>query len=199
MRIQGLPRRPETGLVSRSIATIAEPVQLHAHALEVEYGGRVLRMAPQQAGSGETKALPGCGEGMQVIGMGSAEADDAAGAGLVLAESGAHPVYGALAVPDDHGVAQNVERILLEAGHVPSGYELLEASRGGFAKVDPPLLAFIEATEGQSGIALEPLYTGKALLALRDAVQAQSFARGTRLVFVHTGGLQGRRGMGGAA
>lgn len=120
-------------------------------------------------------------------------------AGLVLAEHGAHPVYGALAVPDDHGVAQNVERILCEAGHTASGYELLDASRGGFAKVDPPLLAFIEASEGQSGIALEPLYTGKALLALREAVEARRFARGTRLVFVHTGGLQGRRGMTGAA
>ena len=37
-------------------------------------------------------------------------------AGLVLAEAGEHPVYGALAVPDDHGVAQQVERIVQEAG-----------------------------------------------------------------------------------
>ncbi|NVZ71185.1 1-aminocyclopropane-1-carboxylate deaminase/D-cysteine desulfhydrase [Pseudomonas costantinii] len=109
-------------------------------------------------------------------------------AGLALAEAGAHPVYGALAVPDDHGVAQNIGAI------VQSGYELLDASRGGFAKVDPLLLAFIETAEQACGLPLEPLYTGKALLALKQQIEAGRFAPGTRLIFVHTGGLQGRRG-----
>ncbi|CAI8892924.1 1-aminocyclopropane-1-carboxylate deaminase [Pseudomonas jessenii] len=116
-------------------------------------------------------------------------------AGLVLAEAGDHPVYGALAVPDDHGVAQQVERIVQEAGVVDAVYELFEASRGGFAKVDPLLLDFIEKTGQASGIPLEPLYTGKALMALKQQVEAGKFARGTRLIFVHTGGLQGWRGL----
>ena len=111
-------------------------------------------------------------------------------AGLVLAEAGAHPVFGAMAVPDDHGVAQNVQAI------VQQGYELLDASRGGFAKVDPLLLDFIDATEQACGVPLEPLYTGKALLALKQQVEAGRFGRGTRLIFIHTGGLQGRRGIG---
>ncbi|VVP31846.1 D-cysteine desulfhydrase [Pseudomonas fluorescens] len=115
-------------------------------------------------------------------------------AGLVLAEAGEHPVYGALAVPDDHGVAQQVQRIVQEAGLVGATYELFDASRGGFAKVDPLLLEFIERSEQASGIPLEPLYTGKALLALKQHVEAGRFARGTRLIFIHTGGLQGRRG-----
>ncbi|AWY40042.1 pyridoxal-phosphate dependent enzyme [Pseudomonas putida] len=116
-------------------------------------------------------------------------------AGLVLAEAGDHPVYGAMAVPGDHGVAQQVGRIVQEAGVAHSAYELLDASRGGFAKVDPPLLEFIEQAEMLSGIPLEPLYTGKALIALRQQIEAGKFARGTRLIFVHTGGLQGRRGL----
>ncbi|MBV6826775.1 1-aminocyclopropane-1-carboxylate deaminase/D-cysteine desulfhydrase [Pseudomonas sp. PD9R] len=115
-------------------------------------------------------------------------------AGLVLAEAGAHPVYGALAVPDDHGVAQQVQRIMEEARTTDPMYELFDASRGGFAKVDPQLLEFIEQTERGSGIPFEPLYTGKALLALKQQVEAGKFAQGTRLIFIHTGGLQGRRG-----
>lgn len=114
-------------------------------------------------------------------------------AGLVLAEAGQHAVYGAMAVPDDHGVAANVEAIVGEAG----GYELIDASRGGFAKVDPALLEFIAQTEQASGIPLEPLYTGKALLALKQQIESGRFARGSRLIFVHTGGLQGRRGFDG--
>lgn len=74
------------------------------------------------------------------------------------------------------------------------GYQLHAACRGGFARVDDDLLAFIDETEGDTGLPLEALYTGKALLALRDQVEAGRFAPGTRLIFLHTGGLQGRRG-----
>ncbi|GFM86641.1 1-aminocyclopropane-1-carboxylate deaminase [Pseudomonas cichorii] len=112
-------------------------------------------------------------------------------AGLVLAEAGAHPVYGALAVPDDHGVAQNVAALVGRS----SCYQLLDASRGGFARTDEDLMAFIANSEAQGGIPLEPLYTGKALLALHHEVAAGRFISGTRLIFVHTGGLQGRRAM----
>ncbi|KHA72935.1 1-aminocyclopropane-1-carboxylate deaminase [Pseudomonas chlororaphis] len=115
-------------------------------------------------------------------------------AGLVLAEAGAHSVFGALAVPEDHGVAPQVESIIQSAGLATADYELIDASRGGFAKVDPPLLEFVEQTERASGVPLEPLYTGKALLALKQQVDAGRFAPGTRLIFIHTGGLQGRRG-----
>ncbi|AEA68040.1 pyridoxal-phosphate dependent enzyme [Pseudomonas brassicacearum] len=112
-------------------------------------------------------------------------------AGLVLAEAGQRPVYGVLAVPQDHGVAQQVERIVGEAGLCSPLYELFDGSRGGFARVDAELTAFIDST---AAIELEPLYTGKALMLLRARVEAGGFAPGTRLIFVHTGGLQGRRG-----
>ena len=110
-------------------------------------------------------------------------------AGLVRAEAGAHPVYGALAVPMDHGVPEQVASL---AG--PDGYELLDASRGGFGKVDDELIGFMVDCERQMGMLLEPLYTAKALWALRDALHKGRFAPGTRLIYVHTGGLQGRRG-----
>jgi 1-aminocyclopropane-1-carboxylate deaminase len=73
------------------------------------------------------------------------------------------------------------------------GYRLLDASRGGFAKTEPGLLDFIARHEAESGIPLEPLYTGKALLALHEEVISGRIAEGTRLIFLHTGGLQGRR------
>jgi 1-aminocyclopropane-1-carboxylate deaminase len=117
-------------------------------------------------------------------------------AGLVLAEAGAHPVYGALAVPDNHGVAQQVAAIVQQGNGLMPRYEMFDSSRGGFAKVDPELLELIAQSEVQSGMPLEPLYTGKALLALQQQVQLGRFVAGTRLVFVHTGGLQGRRGLG---
>jgi 1-aminocyclopropane-1-carboxylate deaminase len=115
-------------------------------------------------------------------------------AGLILGEGGQRPVYGALAVPEDHGVEKHVCSILQQAG-IPGGYSLIPASRGGFGKLDAQLAQFIHDAQKQSEVPLEPLYTGKALLALWLAVRSGRFARGTRLVFLHTGGLQGRRAM----
>jgi len=115
-------------------------------------------------------------------------------AGLVLAEAGERAVYGALAVPEDHGVAAQVEAIVRETDMAMTNYALFDASRGGFAKVDPVLLEFIDKTEQSSGVPLEPLYTGKALLMLKEQIEAGRFEPGTRLIFVHTGGLRGRRG-----
>ncbi len=110
-------------------------------------------------------------------------------AGLVLAEAGAHRVHGALAVPLDHGVPETITAL---AG--TAGYQLHEACREGFARRDDELQAFIEQAEASTGVPLEALYTGKALMALRGQVEAGLFKPGTRLIFLHTGGLQGRRG-----
>ena len=115
-------------------------------------------------------------------------------AGLVLGEAGERTVYGALAVPEDHGVAPQVEAILQAAGHSERNFELIDASRGGFARVDEALLGFMQDSEAACGLPLEPLYTAKALMALEQAVKKGVISRGMRLVFVHTGGLQGHRG-----
>lgn len=113
-------------------------------------------------------------------------------AGLVMAETGAHPVYGAMAVPVTHGVQAQVTQLLAQAGLADSGYQLLDACRGGFAKVDSELVSFMRACEQQMNIPLEPLYTAKTLFALQQHVRAGLVAQGSRLIFIHTGGLQGR-------
>lgn len=116
-------------------------------------------------------------------------------AGLVLGERGTHPVVGAMAVPPGHGVETQVPELLRAGGTSDTGYRLLDASRGGFARIDATLARFILATEAGCGVSLEPLYTGKLLLALRDEIAAGRIARGARIVAIHSGGLQGRRAL----
>jgi len=164
---------------------------------------RYPQLHPVPEGGGGLDGALGCAEIVsqvrsQLGGLGWADYDGwwlACGtgttlAGLVLAESEGHKVYGAMAVPEGHGVAQNIQAIL--GGSRGRRCELLDASRGGFAKVDPELMTFMAECEQQSGVPLEPLYTGKALLALRQAIDAGRFVPGARLIFVHTGGLQGK-------
>jgi 1-aminocyclopropane-1-carboxylate deaminase len=116
-------------------------------------------------------------------------------AGLVLGEQQARTVHVAMAVPVGHGVEKNLQAILAEAGAADGGYRLLDASIGGFGRLDARLARLLRDCEAGAGLPLEPLYTGKALMALRNQVEAGYFAPGTRLLLLHTGGMQGRRAM----
>jgi 1-aminocyclopropane-1-carboxylate deaminase len=66
---------------------------------------------------------------------------------------------------------------------------------GGFAKTNPELMAFIADFEYKTGIPLEPVYTGKMMYALYDLIVKHTFKPGQRIIAVHTGGLQGKRGL----
>ncbi|MFI3157289.1 MAG: pyridoxal-phosphate dependent enzyme [Methylococcaceae bacterium] len=65
---------------------------------------------------------------------------------------------------------------------------------GGFAKTNAGLNAFIEDFELKTAIPLEPIYTGKMMYAVYDLIKKHYFQPGQRIITVHTGGLQGKRG-----
>src|SRR5690606_38441434 len=83
------------------------------------------------------------------------------GGGGLLGEAGGGAVYGARAVPDDHGGAVRLAETFAAAGVADTGYPLLDASRGGFARVDAELAAFLHASEVGSSMTFEPLSTAK--------------------------------------
>ncbi len=61
---------------------------------------------------------------------------------------------------------------------------------GGFAKTTEELISFINRFKTETGIQLDPVYTGKAMYATLDLI-AKKQLEGRRILFVHTGGLQG--------
>ncbi len=65
---------------------------------------------------------------------------------------------------------------------------------GGFAKINTVLTAFIENFELKTTIPLEPIYTGKMMYAVYDLIKKHYFQPGERIIALHTGGLQGKRG-----
>ncbi len=68
---------------------------------------------------------------------------------------------------------------------------------GGYAKTKPELFAFISEFESQFQIPLEPVYTGKMFYGLFDLIRKDHFSTGTKIMAIHTGGLQGRAGFAG--
>lgn len=66
---------------------------------------------------------------------------------------------------------------------------------GGYAKTKPELIQFVKEFVAQTGVMIEPTYTGKALFALHDLIAKDYFPKNSNILFVHTGGLTGLLGM----
>lgn len=66
---------------------------------------------------------------------------------------------------------------------------------GGYAKkMSAMMFAFWQGFECETGIPLDPVYTIKMIWGISSLAQQGYWPRGSRLVAIHTGGLQGRRG-----
>ena len=63
---------------------------------------------------------------------------------------------------------------------------------GGYAKTTPELIQFIQDFEAEYKIPLEQIYTGKMLMGLTDLIVKGHFPAGSKILVIHTGGLQGR-------
>ena len=72
---------------------------------------------------------------------------------------------------------------------------LLDYHFGGYGKITEALIRFINDFKKRTGIPLDPIYTGKMLYGLLDRVKHDTFVPGTKILAVHTGGLQGIDGM----
>lgn len=66
-----------------------------------------------------------------------------------------------------------------------------ESHFGGYAKTSPELFRFIRSFFEETGIPLEPIYTGKALYALVQDYKNGVIKKDDRVLLVHSGGLQG--------
>jgi 1-aminocyclopropane-1-carboxylate deaminase len=114
-------------------------------------------------------------------------------AGLV-AGSGAF-VLGFAALRDAAGITARAAAHLARAGVAAEGrYRVLERFAGrGFARVDAELARFMAEFRERSAVPLDPVYTGKLFLGLHTLLAEGRFAPGTRVLALHTGGLQGAR------
>lgn len=66
---------------------------------------------------------------------------------------------------------------------------------GGYAKVTSELVHFINDFYQKYQIPLDPIYTGKMAYGVFDLIQKEWFPEGSKILLIHTGGLQGIAGM----
>jgi len=89
-------------------------------------------------------------------------------------------------------IKNEIERFLT----APIDYQLHTAYHfGGYGKTDERLINFIRQFVAETGILIEPVYTGKVLYALYDLAEAGYFMPGSRVLAIHSGGIWGLLGM----
>ena len=66
---------------------------------------------------------------------------------------------------------------------------------GGYGKIDIELIRFINGFKEKCNIPLDPVYTGKMMYGIMDLLKKGHFKENSRILAVHTGGLQGIAGM----
>jgi 1-aminocyclopropane-1-carboxylate deaminase/D-cysteine desulfhydrase-like pyridoxal-dependent ACC family enzyme len=65
---------------------------------------------------------------------------------------------------------------------------------GGYARYNWDLIQFINRFYTDHNIPLDPVYTGKMMFGVFDQVKKGYFRKGSKILAIHTGGLQGIRG-----
>ena len=66
---------------------------------------------------------------------------------------------------------------------------------GGYAKVSEELILFINDFYKKYKVPLDPIYTGKMLFGVMDLINKNYFPENSKILVIHTGGLQGITGM----
>jgi 1-aminocyclopropane-1-carboxylate deaminase len=78
----------------------------------------------------------------------------------------------------------------------PTNYQLHTGYHfGGYGKTTNELINFIKQFVTDTGILIEPVYTGKMLYALYDLAAKDHFKPGSKILAIHTGGIWGLLGM----
>ncbi|WP_041523279.1 1-aminocyclopropane-1-carboxylate deaminase/D-cysteine desulfhydrase [Gilvimarinus agarilyticus] len=132
----------------------------------------------------------------QHFGTGVSDVVMAAGTGSTLkgVTQGLNGCAGALGVSVLKGAAGS-SLYRNGCGHQP-GWKMLWGFCGkGYGRpLAAPMLAFWREFEYNNGVLIDPVYTLKMLWALNQLARLGYWRQGARIVAVHTGGLQGRRG-----
>jgi len=153
-------------------------------------------------GGSSQLAIKGCSQMTQdinatiksdVLAISAGTGATAAGLACGLDENQRLAVYSVL---KDESLQSRIEGfIYAEIGSDQQNYSLHNADFGGYAKLDKPLLDFILIFLEQTGILLDPIYTSKLCLKVIQQIDAGLFTPNTSITLIHSGGIQGWRGM----
>ena len=116
-------------------------------------------------------------------------------AGLILSAAPHQKIIGISAMKGNVELEKQVLDLIGEKEDLPQFSILHGYHFGGFAKHPPQLIEFMNHVYADHQLPLDIVYTGKAFFAVHDLANKQYFEPGSKVLMIHSGGLQGNEGM----
>lgn len=114
-------------------------------------------------------------------------------AGIVHAAKENQQVIGIPVLKNEGTIVHEIKAIM---NNPTKAFTLLhQFHEGGYAKTTPRLIEFMNHLWEHSKIPTDIVYTGKLLFAVYQLVKAQYFATNSKVLVIHSGGLQGNRSL----
>lgn len=107
-------------------------------------------------------------------------------AGIINSASQKQQVLGFPALKGDFLLAEIRQWTAMQNWCLQSDYHF-----GGYAKTTPVLMTFITEFIRLTQIPIEPVYTAKMLFGIFDLIEKNYFPHHSKILVIHTGGLQG--------
>tara|TARA_R110001583_G_scaffold36_3_gene282 strand:- start:527 stop:1483 length:957 start_codon:yes stop_codon:yes gene_type:complete len=107
-----------------------------------------------------------------------------------------HKILGIAVLKEADYLVEKINELLPDSAKKHNNWQLLtDYHRGGYAKFSPIDATRILEFNHVTGVDFEPVYSGKMVLAFLDLLDHGYFAKGERIVLLHTGGMQGLGGL----
>lgn len=90
---------------------------------------------------------------------------------------------------------KDVAALLEPIGDFPQPVILHGYEEGGYARTSEELISFMNQFYEASGIPTDLVYTGKLMRAVQQMIRQNAFPPGSRILTIHSGGLQGNRSL----
>lgn len=118
-------------------------------------------------------------------------------AGLICGINASQKAFGFSVLKGGDFLIENVKTLTEYFGNKGStNWDInLDYHFGGYAKLNDELVRFVKKFEIDNNIQLEPIYTGKMFYGIYDLIRKEYFPEGSKIVALHTGGLQGLDGL----
>ena len=117
-------------------------------------------------------------------------------AGIIHGLEARHEAIGFSALKGGNFLSAEIQQFLKQANSKTTAKWQLNTDYhfGGYAKTKPELWEFIHQFKEDFNVPLDGVYTGKMFYGLFDLIKKGSFPKGSRIIAIHSGGLQGNLG-----
>jgi 1-aminocyclopropane-1-carboxylate deaminase len=114
-------------------------------------------------------------------------------AGLIQAAAPHQNIIGIPILKNEASIETEIKNLLKDSS---KPFSLLHGfHQGGYAKTNPALIGFMNQLWETEKIPSDIVYTGKLLYAVDSLLQENYFKAGSKILLIHSGGLQGNRSL----